>query len=89
MVSHAPAFAPQELRTTVGGVFAYFVPAEEFDRMRAEIAALRADVARLARQKDFYIAELTDLLKTSIPLPPTEDELRQALADLVVELERE
>ena len=65
----------QELRTTEGKVFAYFVPAEEMDRLRAEIDSLREQVATLKRQKDRYLLELEGLLQTRFPLMPTPEEI--------------
>ena len=93
MVIPSTGITEQELRTTDGKVFAYFVPAEEMDRLRAEIDSLREQVATLQRQKDHYVAELTRVLQTSLPIPPTEEEVNAAvpnseeLRKIITELE--
>ncbi|MBY0456443.1 MAG: hypothetical protein K2V38_03840 [Gemmataceae bacterium] len=90
-----PANAPgvHELRTADGQVFAVVVSPDEFARLRAEVQALREQVATLQRQKNYYANELIDLLRTWMPVPPTEDDLRAAvpnpeeLRNLVAEIE--
>jgi outer membrane protein TolC len=66
---------------------------EELTALRAELEMLRAQVATLTRQKAHYRADLERVLKSSFPLPPTEEEMREAgknpnaLAELIAELE--
>lgn len=85
--------AEQELRNLDGQVYAYVVSAARMEQMRAELEALRAQVATLQRQKDHYVAELTDVLRTYIPIPPTGEELKAAVPNsdeiqkLIAELE--
>ena len=78
MVIPNPDSAPLEVRDASGQVIAYLVPAEQMNRMRAELDALRAQVATLQRQKNHYVAELTRVLKTWIPIPPSEEEVLAA-----------
>ncbi len=93
MVVPANAVPIQELRTADGQVFAVVMSTEEFARMKAEMESLREQVATLQRQKTYYAAELTDILKTWIPIPPTEEEVLAAvpnseeLSKLIAELE--
>lgn len=90
-----PANVPgcYELRTADGQMFAVVMSPEEFARMKAEMQALREQVATLQRQKNYYAAELTDILKTWMPIPPTEEEVLAAvpnseeLSKLIAELE--
>jgi hypothetical protein len=94
MGNQATSLVSQELKAADGRVVAYFVPAEEMDRLRAEIDSLRQQVGTLQRQKDRYTRELTDLLKTRFPPLPTpeqmadasqwatSDDIRQIIADL-------
>lgn len=79
MVVPSNAIPVQELRTADGQVFAVLVMPEEFARMQAEVQALREQVATLQRQKNHYVAELTRILQTWMPVPPTEEELRAAV----------
>ncbi|MBA4064579.1 MAG: hypothetical protein C0501_12875 [Isosphaera sp.] len=68
------------------------ITADELAALRAEVDSLRAQVEVLTRQKANYISQLERLLKTSVPIPPTEeeiltavdnsDELRRLIADL-------
>jgi hypothetical protein len=74
-----PPITRVSLHTADGQVTADFVPAEEYERLRAEVVTLREQVATLRRQKDRYVAELTEVLKTSIPIPPTEEEVLAAV----------
>jgi hypothetical protein len=94
MVVPTPSpIAEQELRTTDGQVYAYIVPATELERLRSEMEALRSKVAQVERERDRYLAELTEVLKTYIPIPPSEEELKAAvpnseeLARLISDLE--
>jgi len=93
MVIPAASIPRQELRTANGEVFAYFIQADEFARMQAEMEELRKQVATLQRQKDHYVAELTEVLKTYFPLLPTEEEMLAAvdnsheIRQLIAELE--
>ena len=75
MVIPNSALAPQELRTTDGEVFAYFVPAAEMDRLRAEIASLREQLVEAERQRDHNLAKVKELLTTRFPLLPTPEEM--------------
>ncbi len=70
-----------EVRTVDGHLQAFLVPAAQMEQMRAELESLRTQVATLQRQKNHYVAELTRVLQTSIPLPPTEDEVMAAEPD--------
>ena len=66
----APSNAPvHELRTANGAVFAVVVSPEEFARLQAETQALREQVATLQRQKNYYVNELLNTLKTWMPQP--------------------
>ena len=93
MVVPANAVPIQELRTADGQVFAVVMSTEEFARMKAEMQAMREQVATLQRQKNHYVNELIHILKTWIPIPPTEEELLAAvpngeeLTKLIAELE--
>ena len=93
MVIPASSIPRQELRTTDGAVFAYLIQADELARMQTELEELRKQVATLQRQKDRYIAELNDLIRNSIPIPPSEEELAAAIPNsdelqkLIAELE--
>lgn len=53
----------------------YFVPAEEFEALQAEVAALKEQVTSLQRQKDHYVAKLDEAYRTLIPVPLTDEEL--------------
>jgi outer membrane protein TolC len=93
MVVPTPPITRLSIQMAGGQVHADFVPAEELDRLRAEVESLREQLARAERQRDTYIAELARLLKSSIPIPPSEEEMREAvanpneLAGLIAELE--
>jgi hypothetical protein len=104
MVVPTPSpIAEQELRTVDGQVYAYIVPAEELERLRSEaeelvrlrteLEAMRSQLAKAERQRNFYSDELAHVLKTFIPLPPSEEEVAKAvpnseeLAKLISELE--
>jgi ABC-type phosphate transport system auxiliary subunit len=93
MVIPATSIPRQELRTANGEVFAHVIQADEFARMQAEMEELRKQVATLTRQKARYIAELNDVLKKSIPIPPSEEALAamtpnsEELQKLIAELE--
>lgn len=93
MVVPSNAIPVQELRTADGQVFAVVMSPEEFARMQAELQALREQVATLQRQKNHYVAELTRVLRTSIPIPYTEAEINaavpnpEALQQLISDLE--
>ncbi len=66
---------PQPLRDPSGTIAAYFVPADEFEAMRAELTELREKTAKLQRQRDHYIAKLDEAYRTLIPVPLTDEEL--------------
>lgn len=93
MVIPAATIPRQELRTADGEVFAHIIQADEFARMQAEMEELRKQVATLTRQKNHYVAELTEVLKTYFPPPPTEEEMLAAqdnsheIRKLIAELE--
>lgn len=84
---------PQPLHDTDGKVFAYFVPADQFDKLRAEMDGLRRQVSSITRQRDHYAEQLKQSLLTFVPEPPTEDDFRDAetrpadLSALIAELE--
>lgn len=86
---------PQPLRDPSGTVAAYFVPADEFDALQAELADLRVQVGRLQRQRDGYIAQLEGAYRTLLPAPLTEEELNapvqnpDAVRKILAELESE
>jgi hypothetical protein len=75
MVIPAPDSKPLEVRGADGQVIAYLVPAEQMDRLRAEIASLREQLGTAIRQRDHHMAKEVELLKTLFPLPPTEEEM--------------
>lgn len=83
----------QELRTADGQVFAMLVARDEFARMQAELQALREQVATLQRQKNHYVNELIALIKSSIPIPPSPEQIAAAkpnseeLSQLIADLE--
>lgn len=79
MVVPSNAIPVQELRTADGQVFALLVTPEEFARMQAELQALRERTATLQRQKNHYVNELLNILKTWMPIPPTEEEVLAAV----------
>lgn len=79
MVIPAASIPRQELRTTDGEVFAYLIQADEMARMQAEMEELRKQVATLQRQKNHYAAELTRVFQTSIPILPSEEEMKNAV----------
>ncbi len=96
MVSKTPSFPRQELRDTDGRTFAFIISAEEMDRMRAEVEALKREVVALraeARESQRQLAAASGIK----PLPPmTDDELRQLMAgphttlrDVIAELDGE
>jgi outer membrane protein TolC len=93
MVVPATSIPRQELRTTDGQVYAYIMPADELHRLQTEVATLREQVTKLQKQKERCEADLKRVLKSSIPLPPTEEEIREAaanpngLGNLIAELE--
>lgn len=66
---------PRAQRTPSEKQLGYFVPAEEFEALQAEVAALKEQVARLQRQKDHYVAKLDEAYRTLIPVPLTDEEL--------------
>jgi len=66
----------QELRTEDGKVFACFVTAEDLHRLETEAMELKSRLARLEKLRDFHEARIMEILRTHIPLPPSEDELR-------------
>jgi hypothetical protein len=66
---------PQPLRDPSGTVAAYFVPASEFEALLSEMSELRQEVARLTRQRDGYVARLTDAYQTLQPPPLSDEEL--------------
>ena len=84
---------PQPLRDPSGAVAAYFVPADEFEAMRAELTELRAHAAKLQRQRDHYVAKLDEAYRTLIPVPLTDEELEapvqnpNAVRDILAKLE--
>jgi outer membrane protein TolC len=55
------------------------ITAEELAALRAELDSLRAQVETLTRQKANYVSQLERLLRTSVPIPPTEDEILAAV----------
>ena len=62
--------APQQaLHDTDGRVFAYFVPAEEFENMQAELVRVRA-------QRDRIAAELQRVQESYAPPEPTAEDWR-------------
>ena len=75
MVIPNAEIAPQPLRTTDGQVFAYFVPAEEMNRLRGEIESLREQLSQAERQRDHNLAKVKELLTTRFPLLPTPEEM--------------
>ncbi len=83
----------QPLHDTDGKVFAYFVPADRFDQLRAEMDTLRKQIGTLTRQRDHYAERLKQLMLEFAPEPPTEDDFRnaeassEALSALIAELE--
>ena len=79
MVVPTITIAGQALRDTDGQISAYIVPAEELDRLRAEVESLREQVATLQRRNDRYVREMTEMLRTYIPIPPTEEEMLAAV----------
>ena len=79
MVVALNALPVQELRTADGHVYAVVLSPEEFARMQAEAQVLREQVATLQRQKNHYVAEVERLLRTTIPIPHTEAEVRAAV----------
>lgn len=85
---------PQPLHDTDGKVFAYFVPADQFDKLQAEMDELREQVMSLTRQRDHYAEQLKQSLLTFVPESPTEDDFRVAqsrpadLSALIGELEK-
>jgi hypothetical protein len=93
MVSKNPTIERQPLRTTDGEVFAVLLSAEEFAQLQAENDSLREQAAMLLRQKNHYLSELERIMKSWVPLPPTEEELKAAipnseeLAQLIADLE--
>lgn len=78
----------QDLRTADGQVYAYVVPVEQMERMRAELASLREQLATAIRQRDHHLAKLEEVLKEYFPLPPTEQEMLtpQATSDDIARL---
>lgn len=84
---------PQPLRDPSGTVAAYFVPADEFEAMRAELVELREKTAKLQRQRDHYVAKLDEAYRTLIPVPLTDEELEgpvqnpNGLDDILAKLE--
>jgi len=84
---------PLEVHDEKGRVIAHLVSAEQMNRLQAEMEELRKQVVTLQRQKDHYVAELTDVLKTYFPLLPTEEEMLAAVDNsheirkLIAELE--
>ena len=93
MTATAAIRTPQPLRDPAGTIAAYFVPAAEFDQLQAELVALRAQVIRLQRQKDGYVAQLHEAYTTLIPVPLSDEELNgpiqnpNAVRDILAELE--
>jgi hypothetical protein len=78
MVIPTAAIRRQGISIEDGQVFAYFVPAEEMDRLQNELEALRQQVATLQRQRDRYVREMTELLKTRFPPLPTPEKMADA-----------
>ena len=66
---------PRASRTASEKQLGYFVPAEEFEALQAELEKARAEVARLKARETRIVAELEEAYRTLIPLPPTEEEL--------------
>lgn len=93
MGSQATNLVRQELKATDGRVVAYFVPAEEMDRLRAEIESLQQQLTTALQQRDHHLAKREELLKTRFPLLPTEEEMKAAvpnsdeIQNLIAELE--
>jgi len=84
-----PTTAPipsQPLHDTDGRVFAYFVPADRFDQLLAQVESL-------TRQRDQYAAKLKEQLLAFVPEPPTEEEFARVeanptdLSGLIADLE--
>jgi hypothetical protein len=79
---------PQPLHDTDGKVFAYFVPADQFDKLRAEMEHVR-------KQRDAYELKLRSLLPKATP--EEEAEMRRlsetavpnGLRTLIADLEAE
>lgn len=85
----APTAIPsQPLHDTDGKVFAYFVPATDFDRLREEVESLRKQQTVYERQLRSLLpkatpeeeAEMTRLMQTAVP---------NGLRNLIAELEAE
>jgi chaperonin cofactor prefoldin len=57
------------------------VPAEEMHALLAEVESLRRKLAAVTHQRDVYMAELEEALKTGISIPPTEEEMAEAAAN--------
>ena len=79
--------APQQaLHDTDGRVFAYFVSAEDFERMQSELVRARA-------QRDRVTAELQRVLEIYAPPEPTEKDWQtfrgngEELSSLIASLE--
>jgi hypothetical protein len=78
---------PQPLHDTDGRVFAYFVPADRFDQLLAQVESL-------TRQRDHYAERLKQQLLAFVPDPPTEEEFARVeanptdLSGLIADLER-
>jgi transketolase len=79
---------PQPLHDTDGKVFAYFVPADQFDRLQAEVEHVR-------KQRDAYESKLRSLLPKATPEEEAEMQrlletaVPNGLRNLIADLESE
>jgi hypothetical protein len=79
MVVPNPAVELTPLKTKDGVVVAYFVPAEEWDRLHSELASLKEQLATAVRERDHHLAKRVELLKTRFAPLPTEEEMATAV----------
>ncbi len=74
MVATLNPAPPQPLHDSSGRVFAYFVPAEELERLRSQVERLEAELARARAQRDRLAKDFQEVLETFTPPDPTAEE---------------
>src|SRR5579871_6766928 len=75
MVVPNPPITRVSLHTADGQVQIDVVPAEEYERLRAELESLRERLAEAERQRDHHLAKVKHLLTTRFPPLPTPEEM--------------